>query len=283
MRAIDDTTALVTGATDGLGRGVAERLAALGATVHLHGRDAARLAATRDELARATGNDRLVTHRADLASLDEVRALAEDVERSTDALHVLVSNAGIGSGRPDATTRQESRDGLELRLAVNHLAGFALTLRLLGLLQRSAPARVVLVASLGQAPVDFGDVQLEHDYDGGRAYAQSKLAQITTGFELADRLAGTGVTVTSLHPATYMPTKIVLEQAGRSVDTLEEGVEATVRLAVAPELEGVTGRFYDRQDEARAHPQAYEAEARRRLWDVSRALTGAPDVPPAGG
>ena len=132
-----------------------------------------------------------------------------------------MSNAGIGSGRPDATTRQESRDGLELRFAVNHLAGFALTLRLLGLLQRSAPARVVLVASLAQAPVDFDDVQLERDYDGGRAYAQSKLAQITTGFELADRLAGTGVSVTSLHPATYMPTKIVLEQAGRSVDTLE--------------------------------------------------------------
>lgn len=282
MRPIQATTALVTGATDGLGRGVAERLAALGATVHVHGRDAGRLAATADAIARATGNDRLVTDRADFASLDEVRALADGVERSTGALHVLVSNAGIGSGRPDATTRQESRDGYELRFAVNHLAGFLLTLLLLGLLRRSAPARVVLVASLGQAPVDVGDVMLERAYDGGRAYAQSKLAQITTGFELADRVAGTGVTVTSLHPATYMPTKIVLAQAGRSVDTLQEGVDATVRLAVAPELEGVSGRFYDRQAEARAHPQAYHPEARRRLWALSRELTGAPDAPAPG-
>jgi NAD(P)-dependent dehydrogenase (short-subunit alcohol dehydrogenase family) len=209
--------------------------------------------------------------------------LADEVERSTDALHVLVSNAGIGSGRPDATTRQESRDGLELRFAVNHLAGFLLTLRLLGLLRRSAPARVVFVASLAQAPIDFADVQLERAYDGGRAYAQSKLAQISTGFALADRLAGTGVTVTSLHPATYMPTKIVLEQAGRSVDTLEEGVEATVRLAAGADVEGVSGRFYDRRDEARAHPQAYDAAQRGRLWDLSRQLTGAPDVAPQGG
>src|SRR3954468_24844516 len=166
MRAIEATTALVTGATDGLGRGVAERLAGLGATVHLHGRDAARLDATRDEIAAATGNGRLVTHRADLASLDDVRALADHVERSTEALHVLVSNAGIGSGRPDATTRQESRDGLELRFAVNHLAGFLLTLRLLPLLRASAPARIVNVASLGQSPIDFGDVMLNRAYSG---------------------------------------------------------------------------------------------------------------------
>ena len=284
MRAIEDTTALVTGATDGLGRGVAERLAALGATVHLHGRDAARLAATRDEVARATGNDRLVTHRADLASLDEVRALAEDVERSTDALHVLVSNAGIGSGAPgrDDAPGEPRRPRAALRgqppgrLRPDPAPA--------GAPARSAPARVVLVASLGQAPVDFDDVQLEHDYDGGRAYAQSKLAQITTGFELADRLAGTDVTVTSLHPATYMPTKIVLEQAGRSVDTLEDGRRGD---RPARGRAGARGRHGPllRPPGARPapHPQAYDADARRRLWDVSRELTGAPDVPPAAG
>src|SRR4051812_37992066 len=117
---MEQTIALVTGATDGLGRAVAERLAAEGATVHLHGRDGGRLATAAEEIARATGNDRIRTHRADLASLEEVRALAAEVERATDALHVLINNAGIGSGRPDLTTRQESRDGLELRLAVNH-------------------------------------------------------------------------------------------------------------------------------------------------------------------
>jgi NAD(P)-dependent dehydrogenase (short-subunit alcohol dehydrogenase family) len=277
-RPTSDLTILVTGATDGLGRGVAERLAAEGARLLLHGRDAARLAATREEISRATGNDRLSTHRADLASLEEVGALADEIERTADALHVLINNAGIGSGRPDATTRQESRDGHELRLAVNHLAGFLLSLRLLGLLRRSAPARIVNVASLGQAPIDFEDPMLERGYDGFRAYSQSKLAQITTGFELASRLPADEVTVNSLHPATFMPTKIVLQEAGRSIDTLEEGVDATVRLAIAPELEGVTGRFYDRQREARADDQAYDPQARLQLWELSRELTGAPDV-----
>src|SRR4051794_17128145 len=259
-------TVLITGATDGLGRAVAERLRSDGARVLVHGRDSEKLAAIGGE-----------TFRADLSSLDEVRALADEVERSTDELHVLVNNAGIGSGKPDLTTRQESRDGFELRFAVNYLAGFVLTLRLLPLLRRSAPARIVNVASLGQAPIDWDDVMIENGYSGGRAYSQSKLAQITFANELAERLDGTGVTVTSLHPATYMPTKIVLEQAGHSIDSLETGVEATVRLATSPELEGVTGRFYDRQAESRADEQAYDAEARRRLWELSLELTGERD------
>jgi NAD(P)-dependent dehydrogenase (short-subunit alcohol dehydrogenase family) len=267
-------TILVTGATDGLGRGVAERLAADGATLLLHGRDPDRLAATAD----AIGADRVKTFRADLSSLEEVRALADDIERSSDELHALINNAGIGSGRPDLTTRQESRDGYELRFAVNYLAGFLLTLRLLPLLRRSAPARIVNVASVGQAPLDFDDVMLERDYNGGRAYSQSKLAQITFGMELAERLDGTGVTVNSLHPATYMPTKIVLEQVGHSMDSLPTGVEATVRLATSPDLDGVTGRFFDRQSESRADDQAYDADARARLWELSLELTGEPDL-----
>src|SRR5215208_6422653 len=109
---------------------------------------------------------------------------------------------------------------------------------------------------------------------GRRAYSQSKLAQITAGFELAERLASVPITVNSLHPATYMPTKIVLEQGGRSIDTLEDGVEATVRLAASPDVEDVSGRFFDRRVEARAHEQAYDHDARRRLWDLSAELTG---------
>ena len=136
---------------------------------------------------------------------------------------MLINNAGIGSGRPDGTTRQESRDGHELRLAVNHLAGFLLTLRLLPLLRRSTPARVVHVASLGQAPMDFDDPMLERGYSGSRAYGQSKLAQITAGFELAERLDPAEVTVTSLHPSTYMPTKMVLEERGSAVDSARGG------------------------------------------------------------
>jgi NAD(P)-dependent dehydrogenase (short-subunit alcohol dehydrogenase family) len=271
MRSIEETAVLITGATDGLGRGVARDLHARGARVLLHGRDPEKLAALSGELGGAP------VYRADLASLDEVRALAAAVEQENEALHVLVNNAGIGSGRPDGTTRQESRDGYELRLAVNHLAGFLLTLRLLPLLRRSAPARVVHVASLGQAPMDFDDPMLRRGYSGTRAYGQSKLAQITAGFELADLLDPAEVTVTSLHPATYMPTKMVLEERGAAVDTLETGVDATVRLAIDPELEGVTGRFYDRRRETAPDPQASDPEQRRRLWELSLELTGEPE------
>jgi NAD(P)-dependent dehydrogenase (short-subunit alcohol dehydrogenase family) len=205
-----------------------------------------------------------------------VRGLADEIERDCEALHLLVNNAGIGSGKPDLSTRQESADGYELRFAVNYLSGFLLTLRLLPLLRRSAPARIVNVASLGQAPIDFDDPMIERGYEGKRAYSQSKLAQISFGFELAERLGeGAGVTVNSLHPATLMPTKLVIEEYGSSVDTLEKGIEATMRLASAAELEGLSGRFFDRQEEATAHPQAYDPEARRRLWELSEELTGA--------
>jgi NAD(P)-dependent dehydrogenase (short-subunit alcohol dehydrogenase family) len=276
MRPLEETVVLITGATDGLGRGVARDLASRGAQVVLHGRDRERL----DALARELGRDGepAPAFLADLASLDEVRSLADEVERSVEHLHVLINNAGIGSGMPDGRERRESRDGYELRLAVNHLAGFLLTMRLLPLLRRSAPARVVFVASLGQAPMDFDDPMLEHGYSGTRAYGQSKLAQISAGLELASRLDPAEVSVTSLHPSTYMPTKMVLEEVGSPVDTLEDGVAATVRLAVDPRLEGVTGRFYDRQVETAPHPQAHDPEARRRLWELSRRLTGAPDV-----
>jgi NAD(P)-dependent dehydrogenase (short-subunit alcohol dehydrogenase family) len=276
MRAPENATVLVTGATDGLGRAVAERLAVEGATVLMHGRDAERLAAAEADVEMLAGADRVRTYQGDLSSLDEVRDLAAQVRRDEPELHVLVNNAGIGSGKPDSPEREESRDGHELRFAVNYLAGFLLTHELLPLLVESAPSRIVNVASLGQAPIDWDDPMIERGYDGSRAYSQSKLAQIAWGFELAQRLDGQGVTVNSLHPSTYMPTKIVMEELGRSVDTLEAGVEATVRLVTSPELEGTTGHFFDRQREAEAHAQAYDAEARRRLWDLSAELTGAP-------
>jgi NAD(P)-dependent dehydrogenase (short-subunit alcohol dehydrogenase family) len=274
-RADSDTVALVTGSTDGLGRALAERLAKMGMTVHLHGRSEEKLAVAKREIVAATGNDRVHTHLADFASLAEVRGLADEIA-VLDALHLLVNNAGIGSGLPDSNERQESADGIELRFAVNYLAGFVLTERLLPLLRRSAPARIVMVASRGQAALDFDDPMLERSfYEGRRAYAQSKLAQITYAFDLAGRLGpDAGVTVTALHPSTYMPTKIVLAQHGESIDSLESGVEATLRLAVAPELDGAGGRYFDREDEVRANAQAYDPDARRRLRELSEELSG---------
>ena len=278
MAADQRPTILVTGATDGLGRAVAGRLAAEGATVLVHGRDPGRVSAAVDGIAAAAGEDRTPSFVADLASLDEVRRLADEVLGSIERLDVLVSNAGIGSGTPDERrTRQESRDGYELRFAVNYLAGFLLTLRLLPLLRRSAPARIVNVASLGQAPLDFDDVMLERGYDGTRAYGQSKLAQISSGFELAARVPVGEVTVNSLHPGTFMPTKMVLEARGRSLDSLDVGVDSTAWVASSAELDNVTGRFFDRRREARAHEQAYDSAARRRLWELSLELTGEPE------
>jgi NAD(P)-dependent dehydrogenase (short-subunit alcohol dehydrogenase family) len=273
MRPVDEQTILVTGATDGLGRALARELAARGATVLLHGRAKARLEDTRREIVEATGSDRLHTYLADLASLEQVRRLGREVGGDQERLDVLVNNAGIGGDGP----RQRSADGHELRFAVNYLAPFLLTELLLPLLRRSAPARIVNVASVGQVPIDFDDVMLERHYDALRAYRQSKLAQIMFTVELAERLraAGeSGVTVNALHPATLMNTKMALETFGYAMSTIEDGVEATLRLAVAPELEGVSGRYFDRLDDARANPQAYDADARGRLWRLSAALTG---------
>ena len=274
MRSIEETVVLITGATDGLGRGVAERLALDGATVLLHGRDRERVDRVEREIRGVSGNNNISTYVADFASLEDVRNLAGEVLSTEDELHVLINNAGIGSGLPEKTTRQESREGYELRFAVNYLSGFLLTWLLLPLLRRSAPARIVNVASAGQSPIDFDDVMLERNYSGTRAYSQSKLAQIMFGIELGGLIPPEEVTINSLHPSTYMPTKIVLEQRGGHVDSLEDGVEATVRLAISPEVEGLTGGYYDRQSESRAMHQAYDPDARRRLWSLSLDLVG---------
>jgi NAD(P)-dependent dehydrogenase (short-subunit alcohol dehydrogenase family) len=273
MRPVDQQTILVTGATDGLGRAVARELAARGATVLLHGRDVARLEQTLSEIARATGSTALRSYRADFSSLEEVRRLAGEIDEEHDRLHLLVNNAGIGSGGDGA--RKESADGYELRFAVNYLAPFLLTSLLLPLLRRSEPARIVNVASIGQAPIDFGDVMLERNYEGMRAYSQSKLALVMFTFDLAERLSGDGeVTVNALHPASLMNTKMVYESFGYTMSTIEDGVEATLRVAIDPELDGVSGRYFERLQESEAHEQAYDEVARRRLRRLSAERAG---------
>jgi NAD(P)-dependent dehydrogenase (short-subunit alcohol dehydrogenase family) len=272
----DPPTVLITGATDGLGRALAFRLAADDVELILHGRDQGKLDAVADAIA-GSAQSRPTMVVADLADLAEVRRMAADVLRTTPRLDVLVSNAGIGSGEPDGRTRRTSADGYELRLAVNYLAGFLLTLELLPLLRGTGPARVINVASIGQYPLDFDDLMLEHGYSGSRAYGQSKLAQIMSGFELADRVPAAEVTVNSLHPGTYMPTKIVLEEIGRTVDGLEVGVAAVRRLVIDSDLSGVTGRFFDRTREATANDQAYDGKARAELWERSLELVSLPD------
>jgi NAD(P)-dependent dehydrogenase (short-subunit alcohol dehydrogenase family) len=170
--------------------------------------------------------------------------------------------------------RRLSGDGHELTLAVNYLSHFLLTELLLPFLVRSAPARIVNVASVGQAPLDFDDPMLERGYEGFRAYAQSKLAQIMFSFELAERLNPLEVTVNALHPATLMDTKMVREGFGRVLSSVDEGVRALVRLVASPDLDGVSGRYFDGLEESTADEQAYDPEARRRLRELSLRLCG---------
>ena len=270
MRDPTEATVLVTGATDGLGRRVARELAAKGAAVLLHGRSPERLGATLQELRRETGNEKLGSYVADLSSLDEVRGMAEQVLSERDRLDVLVNNAGIISRE-----REESEDGFELTFAVNHLSHFLLAGLLVPVLRDSAPSRVVNVASAAQSPIDFFDGPLlERGYDAMKAYSQSKLAQVMFTFELAERLSGTGVSVNALHPASLMDTRMVRDTFGYTMSTVEEGADAVLRLAVSPEIEGVTGRYFDGKREARANRQAYGEEARRRLWALSEELCG---------
>lgn len=252
---------LITGATEGLGNHLTRELVASGATVVAHGRNPDKLQALRTELG-------VRTVLADLGDLRQVERLAGELLDSLDRLDVLVNNAGIGFGPPGAA-RQLSADGYELRFAVNYLAGYHLTKRLLPLVRKSAPARIVNVSSLGQEPLDFDDPMFERRYDGTVAYRRSKLAQIMFTIDLADELAGAGVTVNSLHPATFMDTPMVAEFGGRPMSTVEEGGTATLRLITDPALDGVTGRFFDGLRESRAKPQAYDPAARQRLRQLS--------------
>jgi NAD(P)-dependent dehydrogenase (short-subunit alcohol dehydrogenase family) len=273
MRPVNEQTVLVSGATDGLGREVARELAQRGARVLLHGRDRGKAEEVRRSIADDTGNGSLEVLVADLSSLAQVRDLAQQVQDTTDVLHALVNNAGV-AGPPRTVTE----DGHELHFAVNYLSHFLLTSELLPLLEQSAPSRIVNVASIGQAPIDFDDPMIERGYDPMRAYAQSKLAQISSTFELAERLGRqSGVTVNALHPATLMDTKMVRDYFGQPRTSVDQGTEATLRLVIDPDLDGVTGRYFDGLRRSQAHKQAYDPDARRRLWELSERWTARPE------
>ena len=263
-------TALVTGSTDGVGREVALRLGGGGWRVLVHGRDHERGKEVVAAIEKAGASAEFIA--ADLSTLVEVRRLADAVQKTTQRLDLLINNAGIGSGGPQGV-RQESADGYELRFAVNYLSGFLLAHLLLPLIEKSAPARIVNVSSLGQQAIDFDDVMLTRDYSGMRAYRQSKLAQILFTLDLAHDLAGTGVTVAALHPATFMNTAMV-RQFGTPMSTVEEGAEAIMQLAASGDLEGKTGLYFNGQREAKADAQAYDAAARQKLKALSLELAG---------
>lgn len=274
MKPIAQQTILVTGSTDGLGKQTALALVRQGATVLLHGRDQQRLETTRKAIQDETGNEHLESYLADFASLAEVRGLAETLQARHPRLDMLINNAGIGAGKRIEVRRELSRDGYELRFAVNYLAPFLLTHLLLPCMRHTPPARIINVSSVGQSPLDFSDVMLERRYDPMEAYSQSKLALVMFTFDLAEALKEEQITVNCLHPASLMNTKMVDESFGYTMSTVEEGLGAVMYLATSPALDNVSGTYFDQQREAQVHPQAYNLAARSQLRQISEHLTG---------
>lgn len=261
---------LVTGSTDGLGREVARRLAAQGAHVIVHGRNAERGRALVEEISKA-GRGSARFYAADFASLDAVRRFADEILRDYDRLDVLVNNAGVWVHRTEG--RVTSKDGHELHFAVNYLAGYLLTHRLLPRLERGRSPRIVNVSSGAQQPLDFDNVMLEREYSDGRGYAQSKLAQILFTVDLAEDLKARGIAVYALHPASLMNTPMVLSRGAAPRSSVEEGTAAVLH---AITTDAPSGTYFNGQAPATPHAQAADVEARRRLRALSRELTGVP-------
>ena len=269
MKDVNEKTILITGATDGIGKLTALRLAKQNARVLIHGRNADKLKNVVAELKNKTGNQNIEGFVADFSSLKEVRKLADDVLSKYQSIDVLINNAGVGFA-----DERYSKDGYELRFAVNHLAPFLFTQLLLPALKNSAPSRIVNVSSAGQQAVDFDDIMLEKKFDGVRAYCQSKLALIMFTIDLAEKLKDEKITVNSLHPGTYLNTNMVRNAGISPWGEPESGADAETYLALSPELEDVTGKYFNVKSQAKADSQAYDANARKKLWDISIKLTG---------
>jgi NAD(P)-dependent dehydrogenase (short-subunit alcohol dehydrogenase family) len=268
---LNGRTALVTGSTSGRGETVAIRRRARGATVIVHGRSAERGQSVVGAINAARPRP-AVFYQADLGSLDEVRALAARVRDEHPRLDLLINNAGIGGASNDP--RRTSADGYELVFAVNYLSHFLLTRELLPLLEATAPARIVNVASVGQRALNFDDIMMESNYNQMGAYSQSKLAQIMFTISLAEMLDPAVVSVNSVHPATFMDTPMVTSTGRQPMSSVEDGADAVMQLAVGTAIAGRTGLYFNQLQEARANQQAYDAAARQQLWALSLELVG---------
>jgi retinol dehydrogenase-12 len=280
MPRMQDKTCLVTGATSGIGRVTARALAQQGATVLVVGRNAERGATVVRDIIQATGNGRVELLLADLSVQAQVRQLAAVVQQRFTRLDVLINNAGA-----IFMHRSVSVDGIEMTLALNHLAYFLCTNLLLATLTASAPARIINVSSDAhrRARLNFADLQGAQRYGGWSAYCQSKLANLLFTYELAQRLTGTGVTVNAMHPG-FVATGFGRNNRGlfawlirlgqRTALSPEQGAETLIYLATSPEVEGVTGKYFVKQRAVPSSSASYEPTVAQRLWQLSAALTG---------
>lgn len=280
MTSMAGKSVLITGGTGGIGAGTAQGLAAMGANVAITGRDSERAEVAAASIREATGAQ-VDVFVADLSAQSEVRRLAAEVLARLPRLDVLVNNVG-GYWH----TRQVTSDGLERTFAVNHLAPFLLTSLLLDRLKEHGAARVVTVASHAHAQgrIDFDDLQGDQSYSGGPAYNQSKLANVLFTYELAKRLQGTGVVANAVHPGV-VSTAFGAEDPGRTqrlvvplmrpfMKTPARGAATSIHVASAPDLDGVTGRYFAKSALKRSSERSRDQAVARRLWEVSADLVG---------
>jgi len=275
-------TVLVSGATNGIGKQSALELAKMGAQVVIIGRNKTKTEETLREIQSASANKDVHALIADLSSMAEVRRVAADFRKQFSRLDVLLNNAGAVFA-----SRQETVDGYEMTFALNHLSYFLLTNLLLDMVKASAPSRIVNVSSDAQTSdaLNFDDLQNKQSYGMGgfRAYAQSKLMNVMFTYELARRLAGTGVTVNALHPGVvntgFGRNNKGLMLVAMNVLSLftikaEDGAKTSIYLASSPEVQGVTGKYFDKSKPKQSPAVSYDEAAQKRLWDVSEQLTG---------
>jgi retinol dehydrogenase-12 len=277
---IEGKTCLITGAINGIGPVTAVELAGMGAELFLTYRDKVRADETVAEIRKRTGKEKVHLIHADLGSQKQIRAAAAEFLATGKPLHVLVNNAGLGN-----TKRIMTEDGIEIVFAVNHLAYFLLTMLVLDRIKRSAPARIVNVASEAHrfGTINFDDLGGALRYSTIGAYGQSKLANILFSYELARRLAGTGVSVNCLHPGGIASglwtnngtlAQIIMKAGKLFLKTPEQGAQTTIYLASSAKVEGVTGKYYSNCQEKTSNKESYELNVAERLWEISERMTG---------
>ena len=260
MKSLSESTALITGSTDGLGKATAEWFSEKGANVLLHGRNESKGQKTVEDIKDVTGSDRLKYYNGDFSSLDFVAAAADEILADGEKIDILINNAGIGGGPKSGSQRQTTEDGFELIWQVNYLAQVLFTRKLLPLMNEDS--RIINVASVGQANLDFEDLDMEKKYEGFLAYSRSKLALIMFTFDLADELTAKNIIVNAIHPATLMKTNMVSEHFGIPLSSVKKGRKALTALASSKE---VTGEFFDGKRRAKALEQAYDIKSREKL------------------
>ncbi len=277
---------LVTGATRGIGRVTARELAHLGAEVIVVGRSETRAKETVDEIQRAVSGARVTYLVADLSSQAAIHALSDDFHRRYDRLDVLVNNAGA-----IFMSRKMSVDQIEMTLALNHLAYFLLTHLLMDTLLAAPAARVVNVSSAAHyaGRIDFNNLQCRGLYFGWVQYANSKLANVLFSYALAERLRGTHVTSNALHPGLVasgfgfnngpLSSLWFLLMKPFSISN-EQGAQTSIYLASSPEVEGVSGKYFDNCRSVGSAPASYDVATAQRLWEVSEMMTGTPPPNP---